>query len=1067
MAIDKVVLQPMRFVDGPPMAGQSRINWIQDGERLYGAKSPYTNEGELNRASVQIQTNVADLFDNVALSTDIVNRVVDLVNIHETIINPTGDGSDLFQRMENVELDILGVNDSIEAIHQELLDTEGVIDEIRKDIGAFPVDQVYRTVRAELTYQKNMMGNYTGFDWDGNPSVDAIGRGMKGQIERNRSTISNHEVRLAGLEKWWDGATPDYLISETRSLRDEMGQKINAGSAPVYDRLNLVEYRLDSDESDVENLKTHTHYGHFPIDMLDSDGDKVVAHSIWEYAQQTYANVYRTTVKLGTTDIEVKRLVDFIGDPTDAAGADTIFGTTKDLKDRVVEVEGIVGLTETDGLRGDLKALDLREEGHYNRVDNIIQNLSDHLYNDTDPKVATIYADMVTRVDNIPKLMYGDADGLDPYTRDGMWSTGYEMYKNMYLDYIAGGGFILNPGTNNEGEFVRSYDTTQNTWVWKDVSKTDRYMEIGTGVVTQNDANVISVDWDVNLAPVVTVGDDSGFVQVDGTLIGDINFLDTATISLDGENIVSSVPFGDGYDIAIGNATYVEEIKFLTKTGNGMVIEDDQGESHTILTDGNGRELLDIVDAREGFKLVKGAILSGTDSNDLEHYLVRYDEVTDMIVMGDHDEIIKFDSNIADITLNAGAKITGERDTGIADLIKVDKVGAEELVIVGGTVPTAINLIGNDPKSAYVTDGANLLSIWHDGLDAPKDDAYYARFNGAWVGFNPTGGSGGGIGEEAPDNGKQYTRVSENGVGRWDLVGNKQITLQNQVGIDYLDIGGTKRNLFRASNDGQSIDLGDNDTTFNIPGKIGINIFDSTIYFANGTEPAAAGIQYFAGSSAFGVGIRGAATTLLGTSLRFNDGTANWNVWHDGYEAPRDGKYYGRKDGNWTQMFNGVNPAADVVINTGSRYMIDTVNVAGLSKVGQVNTLTVGQTGINLDIQGNVGGFSWKPNVITTYAGITGTTTTATGFNLIGTGHSYPAGDYIRVGDTSVSLNLQGSLITANGSRVLTLADDAPSDGTAYVRKGNGWAPAYYYGAFATDAPVNPKEGDVFFEFIN
>ncbi|WP_457833069.1 hypothetical protein, partial [Staphylococcus aureus] len=63
-------LTPLPYVNGLPDEGQSRVNWIKNGEELTGASTKNGVDGNLNRGPVQVQKNVEVLDGNIVVVRD-------------------------------------------------------------------------------------------------------------------------------------------------------------------------------------------------------------------------------------------------------------------------------------------------------------------------------------------------------------------------------------------------------------------------------------------------------------------------------------------------------------------------------------------------------------------------------------------------------------------------------------------------------------------------------------------------------------------------------------------------------------------------------------------------------------------------------------------------------------------------------------------------------------------------------------------------------------------------------------------------------------------------------------
>ena len=71
-------LPKIPYIDGvPDDSTQTSIAWVLHGELLEGAKTKTSNEGSLNRTSVEIQQNAVRLETNIKIQTTKINEVIE------------------------------------------------------------------------------------------------------------------------------------------------------------------------------------------------------------------------------------------------------------------------------------------------------------------------------------------------------------------------------------------------------------------------------------------------------------------------------------------------------------------------------------------------------------------------------------------------------------------------------------------------------------------------------------------------------------------------------------------------------------------------------------------------------------------------------------------------------------------------------------------------------------------------------------------------------------------------------------------------------------------------------
>ncbi|AUE22743.1 fibritin neck whiskers protein [Aeromonas phage Ah1] len=163
-------------------------------------------------------------------------------------------------------------------------------------------------------------------------------------------------------------------------------------------------------------------------------------------------------------------------------------------------------------------------------------------------------------------------------------------------------------------------------------------------------------------------------------------------------------------------------------------------------------------------------------------------------------------------------------------------------------------------------------------------------------------------------------------------------------------------------------------------------------------------------------------------------------------------------------MFNGIDPNADV--NTSGAYKSKNVNIGFTEQVGADYLVHIGQNNQYTKIEGKVMDIQLAQPVDNSFTSVKGMLKGAE-INVIAVKDNVAGNSQVVVGDTNVELQMNCINAYVNGNAVITSAFDVPSNDIRYSRRNGQWVQSYYYGDFATNAPANPTEGDVFFEFVN
>jgi hypothetical protein len=334
-------LTPLPYVNGLPDEGQSRVNWIKNGEELTGASTKNGVDGNLNRGPVQVQQNVEVLDGNIVVVRDSLEQS----NV----------------RIKNVE-DALGVIGDVDVVKQIGINTYAIkvlqtdtgelkttsedhglrITHIEEDVGEYDPsrDSVYRPVREDLLWIKTELGAYPGQDINGMSVPLAPGRGLKKRVIDTAKATNDNSIRITELEKQFSDSDVGALTIEVQYLRSEMGPRASAGIDNVYVRLNKMNGSIGSLASDMENV-------------LDSIGYTNGVTNLYNRVVINEASITEINRKLSDGTVGLIPRVDLI---ESAIGKDsqpsTINGRIKINRDEINALKAIVGADTSSGLRG-------------------------------------------------------------------------------------------------------------------------------------------------------------------------------------------------------------------------------------------------------------------------------------------------------------------------------------------------------------------------------------------------------------------------------------------------------------------------------------------------------------------------------------------------------------------------------------------------------------------------------------------------------------------------------------------------------------------------------------------
>lgn len=332
--------------------------------------------------------------------------------------------------------------------------------------------------------------------------------------------------------------------------------------------------------------------------------------------------------------------------------------------------------------------------------------------------------------------------------------------------------------------------------------------------------------------------------------------------------------------------------------------------------------------------------------------------------------------------------------------------------------------------------------------DAPSDDNYYARYKGTWAKVTQGGGGSGGF-PDVPNDHKSYVRKDQS----WLELGNEPITMFDSLPVQWR-VNENNLTGISYSSETNKITVGGSGAVISIDGN------SDSISFIEG-----ASILQKVGNSKYTVlttdtdknlilGDKDNTSVIIRSNkepqIRINND--QFKIWHSGDDAKHDGQLYSRKDGLW--VVSTVNRTQDVVLNNGVGFkVIDTKNkMMTLATSGADGIIELGDATAGINIRSVVKSINLDNKV--------NLTSGSNKVNLIGLND-----DSVNIGFAGGKIGIQGSELSFNGNKVITSADDAPSDGFKYSRQNKGWAKVYGYGA---DAPtsVGAKEGDIYFQYM-
>ncbi|CAH1615856.1 fibritin neck whisker [Escherichia phage UGKSEcP1] len=339
-----IELKDLPFVDSVPDEGQERISWIKNGEEILGASTKYGNDGSMNRPIVSVFKNVEVLDENVGiLKTAIETSQKDIKTI-QGVLDVSGDIEALAQISVNKN-DISNLKTLTNEHTDILTGTNNTVDKIIADIGPFNDEEnsVYRTIRNDLLWIKQELGQYSGQDINGLPVVGNASTGMKHRIITNSTLLSSQGIRLSELETKFTESDVGSLTVEVGKLRDELGNKPVDFGPNIYNRLNTIDDKQTLINSDIAEIKSSIGYPENVSIITEINNNKSSIEAINNELNQSEGVKQRLTAietSIGSDDIP-----------------SSIKGKIKNHTTSIESLNGIVGENTSSGLRANVSWL--------------------------------------------------------------------------------------------------------------------------------------------------------------------------------------------------------------------------------------------------------------------------------------------------------------------------------------------------------------------------------------------------------------------------------------------------------------------------------------------------------------------------------------------------------------------------------------------------------------------------------------------------------------------------------------------------------------------------------------
>lgn len=273
------ILNQLPFVDGVPEDGQSRLTWIRNGEQLVGADKKYSNEGNANILSVQLQKNIvflAENFDLLKVNQDL--SAADIEKIKE-ILNDAGTEG-LIELVNTNTEQIRLLNIAVEQLKLALEIQDQTIGDITALVGARTENSGSNNVFDDLLFIKTRIGNNAGETINGTPQAGLTASGIILKLDNVTRQAIKNTSDIEDIKTSITESDLPKIHKDLDGIRQELGIKPASGSNTIYVRLKtlededtLINARIDELRSDIGpgKLVTKVNANTTKIASLDDD----------------------------------------------------------------------------------------------------------------------------------------------------------------------------------------------------------------------------------------------------------------------------------------------------------------------------------------------------------------------------------------------------------------------------------------------------------------------------------------------------------------------------------------------------------------------------------------------------------------------------------------------------------------------------------------------------------------------------------------------------------------------------------------------------------------------------
>lgn len=408
-----IQLKQIPFVDGIPDENQEKINWIVNGEQLFGAESTSGNEGNLNLSSVQIQKNIEVIVENENVLLGAIETNKTKIQNIELLLNESADLS-IFEQLSEIKSNVDHLEESVDKIKIDSNSMSLNLDNIESEIGVKSSVFGNKNIHQNLDYLKTRLGNNKNEDLNGN-FVD--GKEDSGVIKKTNDAINQaflNANEIIKIKDKLDEVGLETLDSDVDKLKNYIGIKPISFDKTIYEQISIN--KLDISKHDEKINQIFASIGTENVKSQLSDLEE-------SYLNQ---NEEISLLKANEVDFEIalkKNESDFSNLNQNFSDLNVIIGSTPNegIRNDVNILKVALGedsLTDQKTVKGRLKKLETEHSINSAKIQDIEIQLGD------------VNSGLIKQITTNTKSIAGDVQSNDVVEKYGLMATTKSLYSS-------------------------------------------------------------------------------------------------------------------------------------------------------------------------------------------------------------------------------------------------------------------------------------------------------------------------------------------------------------------------------------------------------------------------------------------------------------------------------------------------------------------------------------------------------------------------------------------------------------------------------------------------------------